>query len=190
MYLHETDLDLLLDHLDSDDEIAWLVEDGPGHWSAKAQHPPLSRPRYALWHVPSGPLPLDRGPDVEKGTIENPWEGWQEVRRAGSGVRTPYFGPNHAGVYWLNLLMPVFRPTQTDIGMSSFEWSGNRDAIFGKPAAKATELHWRRLRRWVAKNARRVPRFGDINGPRAEIFAFPAALHAMECGASRAGNPF
>lgn len=73
--------------------------------------------------------------------------------------------------------------------MSSFEWIGNHYRLIDQPAGADTEAHWKALRRWVSKQAKRGPRSGDLDGPHPEIFAFPAALEAMRAGATRAANP-
>ena len=192
MYLLRGDVELLVEHLDSDEEIAWLVGDGPGRWAAQPEHPPLEFPRYGLWHVPSGPLPLlaEGGSEAEDSLIEDPSSGWQE-KLAGADSETPYFGPGHPGVYWLNLRTTGGSTSRgAEIGMSSFEWIGNHYRAIGSPARPTTQRHWRRLRYWVAKHARRIPRIGRLNGPEPpEIYAFPAALSAINAGTKRASNP-
>jgi len=190
MYLHGTDVDLLVAHLDEDDELAWLVSTGPETWAARPQHPQLPERRFGLWHVTSGPLPL-LAPlgDGEDGWVEDPWTGWKE-RRPGADASTPYFGAGHPGIYWLNLrTSPDILGGGAPIGLSSLEWAGNRYRVLGRPATKATELHWRSLRRWVAKQGRRIPRAGDIDGLSPEVYAFPAALEAIRGGLPRAANP-
>jgi hypothetical protein len=190
MYLYGSDVDLLVAHLDEDDELAWLVSAGPGAWAAHEQHPPPMDRRYGLWHVPSGPLPL-LAPlgGGEDGWVDDPWKGWTE-RRQGADAGTPYFGPGHPGVYWLNLrTSPDILAGGAPIGLSSFEWAGNRYRVLGRPATKSTERHWRALRRWVGKQARRIPRTGPIDGSKPEIYAFPRALEAIHGGLPRAANP-
>lgn len=191
MYLFNADVDLLVDHLDEDQDLAWLASDGPGQWRATPRHPVLSG-RLGLWHIPSGPLPLV-GPDPTKGVadwVHDPFEGWRELR-AGADPSTPYFGPGHPGVYWLNLRSATDRGRRTaDIGLSSFEWIGNHYRVIGAAADPSTERHWKSLRRWVAKVATKIPRSGSIDGPGPEIWTFPDALNAITSGASREPNPF
>jgi hypothetical protein len=191
MYLLGPDVELLTERLDSDEEIAWLVTNGPGRWVARPEHPALDGDRYGLWHVPSGPLPLltDWGDDASDGLIENPWSGWQE-KLEGADSDIPYFGAGHPGVYWLNLRTSGGSASRgVEIGLSSFEWIGNHYRAIGSPAKQTTQRHWRRLRYWVAKRARLIPRIGRLNGPESEIYAFPAALSAIKAGAKRAANP-
>jgi len=174
MYLVNDDVSLLVEHVDSDTDLAWLAANGPGGWIATAHHPPLVG-RIGLWHTPSGPLPLLSADPVERAVdwIHDPWSGWQE-RRAGRHPTTPYFGAGHPGVYWLNLRTDPDRPGKTgEIGLSSFEWIGNHYRPIGSSSDPSTERHWKALRRWVGKVAVKVPRAGDVDGPAPEIFAFP-----------------
>jgi len=189
MYLAGADVAVLVEHFDADPIIAWLVGRGPGQWIAQPRHEQLSR-RMGLWHIPSGPLPL-LASDWRKGQedwVTDPWRGWTE-RRAGADPTVPYFGPGHPGVYWLTLRAPASLNPGEQIGMSTVEWIGNRYRSIEEPAP-ATEAHWKALRRWMAKVARRIPRAGDVDGPHREVFAFPAALEAITSGAHRVSNPW
>jgi hypothetical protein len=196
MYLHAIDVKIVLDRLDGDKELAWIIPRGPGRWIAVPKHPRLAGyeyGRYALWHVPSGPLPLIASQGqarTSEAWIDDPWKGWNELR-PGADPQVPYFGAGHSGVYWLNLRVAA-SPVEglARIGMSSFEWIGNHYRIIGRPAEKATELHWKRLRSWAGRNAERIPRSGPVDGPGAEIYAFPTALRAIRAGATRSPNPF
>ncbi len=75
MYLLDKDVEFLNDWLDQEEEIAFLISNGPKTWIAKKEHNSLSDmgiqlfgdghnfaiPNYAeynLWHIPSGQLPL------------------------------------------------------------------------------------------------------------------------------------
>lgn len=183
MYLLGSDVGILLDHLDEDDELAWIVG-GLGEWRASARRLGAVGPRTALWHVPSGPLPLPSeemmGPH---GWIEDPWQGWSERRITDPDV--PWFGPSSPMYYWLNLRTTEHGP----IPISSFEWIGNRYRLIGRAADPATARHWRAVGRWVAKVGVKIPRSGPLEGPRPEIFAFPAAMKAIEAGRGRESHP-
>lgn len=52
LYLMGDDVDLLISHFSEDDEVAWLVSDGWGRWTAKEQVEELYE-RTVLWHWPS-----------------------------------------------------------------------------------------------------------------------------------------
>jgi hypothetical protein len=187
MYLAGDDVELLAQHFDDDPDIAWLTCRGPNRFVAVDRHESLGV-RTGLWHTPSGPLPLLlQGADDS--WIDDPCQGWTDLTGASDSV--PYFGPGHPGVYWLNLRkVPAQLRANVQIGLSSIEWIGNHYRSIGNAPASVTEAHWRALRRWVNKVAPRIPRTGDFDGPRPEVFAFPAALEAIAKGASRDAMPF
>jgi hypothetical protein len=191
MYLDAADLAVLKSDLDEDQEIAWLVGQGTSRWKAVSRIHELSDGDRLLWHVPSGPLPLlpaSIGGETEP--ILDPWAGWTE-RRPGANRSTPYFGPGHPGVIKLNIQLHP-RPNRVDppgaIGMSGFQWIANYYRSSGKPAAATTQKWWSRLRASVKRQARLIPRGGPIDGPHAEIWAFPSALAAIASGRPRASN--
>lgn len=191
MYLLNEDVSLLVEHLDSDADLAWLAPNGPGCRIATVHHPPLAS-RMGLWHTAAGPLPLLSADPAEKALdwIHDPWSGWQG-RRAGRDPKTPYLGAGHPGVYWLNLRTDPDRPRKTaEIGLSSFEWIGNHYRQIGSAPDRSTERHWKALRRWVGKVAVKIPRAGAADGPGSEIFAFPEAFTAVGTGTTRKANPF
>src|SRR5262245_46034700 len=100
-YADEKDFRILLNFLNDHPDIAFIVSNGPHRWRAERKVPRLKR-ESALWHVPSGPLPLLYPPPSEKEErIRNPWEGWKELF-PGADTNSPYFGPGHPGIIWLN----------------------------------------------------------------------------------------
>jgi hypothetical protein len=186
MYLVHEDLPTLIELVGED--IAFIVADGERRWRATLDRSRPLRLRTALWHVPSGPLPLLRSsPDLPVGKVADPWAGWTE-ERTGADATTPYFGTGHPGVFWLNLRIPGSRPGSV-CGLSSFEWIGNRYSIIGSPAPLVTAKRWEKLRRQIKKNAHKVPRGGRSEATPAEIWAFPGA-YALLGEAGRAdANP-
>lgn len=199
MYLLPPDIELLNNWLNQENEIAFLVADGPGKWIAQNSRTishdidtqvamrghSFLRPDYVeynLWHVPSGPLPLlTQG--LTDGLIQDPWQGWTELR-GGQNPRIPYFGAGHPGIIHLELkLYP-----SAEIPMSNFGWIGNHYRISGSAADKSTEYFWKRLRRVIKKMATQIPR-ANYAGGKNEIFAFPAALQDIKNGRPCALNP-
>jgi hypothetical protein len=192
MYLYERDFEALIQHLDSDEELAWIVPAGSGRWIARktllwsADRP---RSRHVLWHIPSGPIPLADPGGVAADWVHDPWNGWRE-RHTGADPDVPWLG-DPPGVYHLNLRFASNdEQGKTEIGMSSFEWIGNYWRVLGRRAEPSTQRHWRRLTYWARSHSQRIPREGPLDGPRAEIYAFPEALTAIRDGARRALNPF
>ncbi len=189
MYLEKNDLPLVQGWLNEDLEIAYLVSDGPKRWRASKTVEKLTDGVYTLWHIPTGPLIL-LPPKDEKfnGVISDPWKGWNELR-TGADPTKPYFGPGYVGVLDLDIRTNS-KVEPEKIGISSFGWIGNYFSVLGNKADPATKLWWEKLKKWAKKNATKIPRIGPVDGPKAEIWAFPHALKAIQTGKPRRDNPF
>jgi hypothetical protein len=187
LYADETDIPELASWLNADDDVAFIAADRPRCWKAVSSVDAITGGRYCLWHVPSGPLPLLGDGPVQDNHVPDPWAGWTEMR-TGADPRTPYFGPGHPGVIWLNP-RPAGYSRPGAVGLSSFEWIGNHYRLIGSPAPEATEKWWQRLRRSVKKVAIRVPREGPCNGPHPEIWAFLSAYQRFLQGVPWDPNP-
>ena len=184
LYANSDDFDEIREWLNSEESVGFLVSCGPKKWVAVNKLDAWTSPRIALWHIPSGPLPLlAEEPSAEDGEIADPWSAWTE-RRTGADPTTPYFGAGHPGVIWFNL-----HSSNGRIGLSSFEWIGNHYQIIGSAANPDTEKWWRRLGRRIKRDAVRVPRSGPVDGGKPEIWALPSALSAIKAGAKRDSNP-
>lgn len=181
MYLTDPDATVLIDILVQDPEIAFLVSDGPKRWRAVKDVVASEIDKVALWHVPSGPLPLlasaFEDPDQH---VQDPWLGWTE-ERTGADPDRPYFGAGHPGIIWLNLCTSP-KDQGSCCGLSSFSWIGNHYRIIGSPAMPSTEAWWKSLRRRVVKLSDRVPRQQLSSLLPAEIFAFPCAYALLKAG--------
>jgi hypothetical protein len=187
-YADEEDFIVVHDHLNQDEEIAFIVSDAPRRWRATHTIPHMEGVLLCLWHVPSGPLPLlQLHPSEAVDSIADPWSGWTELR-TGADKSCPYFGAGHPGIIWLNH-RPKSKRMSDGIGLSSFEWIGNRYSPIGSPAPEVTAKFWRRLRRWAKRSAVIIPRTGALNGAGPEIWAFPSALAAFRSGRGRDSNP-
>jgi hypothetical protein len=187
LYVDNADLQQLLSWLNSDEEIAFIVSDGPKRWKAVSSLDKFGRGCYCIWHLPSGPLPLLGLGTIKDSEVPDPWAGWTELR-TGADPDTPYFGAGHPGIIWLNARPTACRNPKA-IGLSSFEWIGNRYRVLGRPAAETTEKWWQRLRKSVKKVSHRIPRVGPCDGPLPEIWAFPSAHVAILSGVPRDSNP-
>jgi hypothetical protein len=135
--------------------------------------------------VPAGRLPLVRGGGIAAGVIDDPWAGWTD-ERTGADPALPYFGAGDPAILWWNVRT---RGRGGGLGLSSFEWIGNRYAVLGTPAPATTESWWKRLLRGVARDAVKIPRNGPWDGESAEIWALPSALAAIRSGVPRDDNP-
>lgn len=186
IYATGQDLRNIFTFLNKENEVAFLVSDGPGRWIAKQQLAYESDTRYCLWHVPSGPLPLVRPNGQAEALVKDPWQGWRE-ERAGADPASPYFGAGHPGIIWLNA-RAVSNRKQDAIGLSSFEWIGDWYKTIGNATPEITEKFWERMSRRVKKGASLIPREGAWDGPNPEIWALPNALMKIKNGAGRDAN--
>jgi hypothetical protein len=185
LYMVEEDVPLLHARLNEDPEIAFFLRDGPDRWRATRQVDDLHG-KMMLWHIPGGSLPLlhYQGDDTR---IEDPFVGWHEGR-PGLDNSVPNFGPYCYVSFLLRIWVPGWNGLPKDvIDISSLSWPALR--VTSSPP-KTTRQWWRRLRKWVSLHARKVTRRGPLNGPRADIWAMPAALRAIEAGLERADNPW
>src|SRR5262245_40928521 len=132
-YADKKDLKSIEEYFNGHAEVAFIVPDGQRRWRAVETVSGLRRKSVALWHVPSGPLPLlQPNPSDRDGRISNPWKGWKELR-AGADRSSPYFGPGHPGVIWLSSNpRGIYKPG--NMGMSSLEWIGNHYSACGSRA--------------------------------------------------------
>ncbi len=194
LFLERSDAELLLQRLNEDDEVAFLIANGPKQWKAVKTLSALPDADYSLWHTLGAPLPmLVQGQFAPEGFVDDPWSGWTE-RCTGDDPTRPYFGAGHPSHVILNV------KTRTDgkphrlagevIGLSGFQWIGERYKSVGGPGAGPTKQWWNRLKHWVSKNAKKIPREGPVEGQHAEIWAFPSALASIAEGKHRAPNPF
>jgi hypothetical protein len=187
-YADHVDFAQIIDWLNNNDQLAFLVSDGPRRWRAISDLDSLTSSRVCLWHVPSGLLPLlHPNPRRDVSLITDPWSGWEELR-TGADPSTPFFGAGHPGVVWFNH-RPVSLRNGGGIGLSSYEWIGNHYRLTGNPATPATESFWKLLRKWTQKLSTRIPREGLLDGPRPEIYAFQSAHRAFKSGTQRDNNP-
>lgn len=204
LYLVHEDVEFLNDWLNQEEEIAFLVSNGPSKWIAEKQHDIIADMQqqnaegyingnylnYSLWHIPSGPLPLFGSgnnklrfhkEDWDESSIKDPWNGWTELR-AGADSEMPFFGA-HPGVIRLSIHLSQ----NNAIPMSDFQWIGNHYKIIGSTADRSTEKFWNKLRRMAKKIGTHIPR---ENKPeqKNEIYAFPSAhkqiLNGRPCTAN------
>ena len=190
MYLDKEDLVTVIELLNNDPEVAFIIQNGFNKrrkWIAVEKLYNYDLERYCIWHIPSGPLPLlvklallNEGEENNQ-IVTHPFEGWEE-KQTGGNKCDPYFGPGHVGIIWLN--------NRTDnpnkIGLSSFEWIGNYFRIIGSPAHESTEIWWKRLRKKINKMSKKI---GRDDNSKPEIFCLENALMKIENALERDINP-
>ncbi len=186
-YADESDFQPILDRLNTDEELGFILPAGRGRWIARARVAELPDGKYLLWHIPGGPLPLlSSSSKTDAATITDPFAGWIE-RRQGTDTSIPYFGsiPN------VFELRKAARGSEFpgSIGLSSFGWLGNHYRSLGIAASAATERWWRRMQRWVKQVAvQKIPRWDSPTPPAPEIWVFPGADTTIRAGAPRDAN--
>jgi len=177
IYALESDLQTIVDYLNEDPEIAYVIPDGPRRWRTVDRIDQFVAGHHALWHRPSGALPLVGSTEAEPDTpILDPDAGWEErLPSAISGQ--PFFG-SHPNVIWLHV--STGRPGV--VPMCAFGWIGDRYRAIGDGATPAANRWWRRLQRWIRNRAKIAPR-GSLgaSGP-VDVAAFPAALTQLQDG--------
>jgi hypothetical protein len=188
MYLNKTDVDELLEFLNDEDQIAYLVCTEPYCWKAVKTVDKLQNGETVLWHIPSGPLPLHTKAAATlnnnyKSWILDPFRGWANKDCVSDGVE-PYFGGCWPGVISLNIKLGA----EAEISMSCFTWIGNYFAMIGKPADRKTERYWQRLRRQIKKRSVPLSRSDDLVNSD-NIYTFKGALEEIKNGKKRALNP-
>jgi hypothetical protein len=189
IFVDERDAKLLVDWLNQEAEIAFLVSVGGGKWKAEASVADLKDGEYSLWHIESGSLPLWCGSHYQ-GTITNPWEGWTDLPLAESPTR-PISGVNCPGVISLTLHtrhQPYSKQELNELSVcngllmrekdimivSDFQWIRDR---YGS-APRQTHRWWRRLNYWVSRQAVRL----TPAGVRWSFWAFPSAFKKLKSG--------
>jgi hypothetical protein len=168
----EDDFKTILAYLSANPEVAFLIRDGPSRWRATPVLERVEADRTALWHVPSGPLPLLAATHGQPSDlIQDPWRGWNE-RYPGADKSTPYFGAGHPGIIWLHH-NPEGPGTRHGVGISEFSWIGNYYWMLGRRASPATERFWKDLRRWLVRQTK-------VQGSKGDSRAFPSAFARIQ----------
>lgn len=172
VYYEDSEIELLLNRLNEDEEVAWIVSNGPRRWKAQKSIDWLQAKQYAIWHIPSGALPLD----WEKSSlfvntfVEDPREGWTEKRR-GSDSSIPYFGAGHPGVFWIDhTLTRLSLQLPDSVKQVNLSWIGSHYSI----VHPFTQKWWQRMQRWVRKTATLDK---TLVG---SVLAFPLAYQTMK----------
>jgi hypothetical protein len=195
-FADEDDARLLLNHLNADTNIAFIIHDGPrwnetkrpatgeGFTEISCGHPdhhqrwravrPVDRfeatdcGEHTLWHVPSGPLPmLKAGRNEPNATVPDPWAGWVE-EHPNQHDDKPAFGEGLGPKVVIDLRLMTCHQ-DCPFTASEIQWQ------FPSPEARQW---WIRFEAWVAQNAVKLedPLGGDV------FWAFPSALRRLKGG--------
>ena len=195
VFLDEQDAQIFIARLNQDQEIAFIVPDGPNRWKAVSSVASLNDGDHSLWHVPGEPLTL-LGADGSKENIVDPWRGWtQQVTQSYQTV--PYFSADHPAEIRLSLYTrhrPYSEQERNELTyfngillgendymmVSSFYWIGN----YNGPAPRSTHQWWRRLKKWVEHEAVKLKPYNNFKSKfdRLNFWAFPSAFHKLKNG--------
>ena len=191
MYLDLDDLPMLEQFLNDDEQILFVVRTGESLFQTFKPFKLRPNMECTLWHLPCGKIPL-------------------ACRDAKGRITVDPCIPTASQLGAISLELQV-RPRKyqtlvpracgqlydlcnfdddSAIGRSDFGWIGNRFSSCSERPNKKTELWWNRLRRWISKNAIKIPFYGPIDGPRRDAWAFPAAYSAIKSGTPRSANSF
>jgi hypothetical protein len=190
MYLDVPDLLVVQEFLNAEEEIVFVLPSEHGNY-VKAKRVALQvNAGYTIWHLPSGDIPQDcRDPDGS--IVADPWAKWQvgAIRlrlEVCPGKYQTFIRRSSEQGYDL----ATFEDTSA-IGRSGFNWIGNRFSVIGEKANPDTMRWWKRLRRWVSGNAKKVTSYGPLHSEDSglEVWAFPAAYSALSRGRPRSINP-
>lgn len=204
-YADEDDFISIIERLNDDSEIAFILPCGNGKWIAKKQIEQLGKGDHCLWHIPGGEikqyiegekniisgvlrrlLNAPKKMSEKSGTVSNPWNGWKGPHESGK-IDVPFLG-NEPNIMQLTVNMTGIC-NDNAIGMSGFGWIANRYKAVGSPAHKTTVNWWNRLRRWIRKtSAAKITHLGPLDHPQPEIWAFSSAYEKIKNGKERDPN--
>jgi hypothetical protein len=179
-YALDGDFETLLQRLNDDEEVAFILRKSTGEWHATRTARRIDDGDTWLWHTMAGPLhafsrPRELGDVMRRGAeIAFPWEGWRAREL-----------PCEQGPETFQLI--VHRDAWPDdrIPLASLQWIGDRSALLGKRAAPETHRLWKRMHRWFATTGTGISRIGahDSKPPRGLLaYALPVAYGAIVQG--------
>src|SRR4029453_13622836 len=157
MYALAPELRTVIEHLNDDADVAFIMADGPANWRAVDRVQDLAAGHHALWLRQQGPAP----PVIS------------------STAGFPFFG-SHPAIVWFDV--PRFDQTAA-IPISAFGWIGDRYRTTGLAASPAARAWWRRLREWIRARTELVKRGGPGGTGPKDVAAFPEALALLRPGA-------
>lgn len=181
IYMYWADCDAVLDLLNSDEEIAFILATRLNYWQAFNRLEKLPVQNVSLWHIPSGPIPVIAHDDADV-LIKDPWTGWAGVPVRGDLDTPMLIGAAQPGVVRSTINHNSDGPLDI-LRVSYFSWSGNNaNARKGWPVSPQTERWWNRFRRKITSMATAVPAGGLGSDSRERVFALPCALEALQRG--------
>lgn len=181
IYGVESDASLILDLLNQDENIAFIVKDGDegnrSRWKAVREIAELPSWQH-IWFVSNTRLPLLWYEHRFLAFVEDPWHGWLEVMSSHDKA-TPYWGPC--------LFPSIFKlasnySIKNDcIQLSSVQWV-NEKGVVDESTEKEIRKWWRGFERKLAKISTKVSR---VPGGTPNAYCLPAAYELSLQGVTR-----
>jgi hypothetical protein len=194
IFADEEDAKVLLDWLNSEEEIAFIIpditQDSPQQkWKAIRTIDSFNDGKYSLWHISGGLLPFVNVPDSPQVVFDS-WKACIEQHASANSTKT-YFGLGHSAEIRLELWLRHHPYSETEkttlpvliswwmenkdlLAASDFQWIGNRY----EQAPQQTHRWWKRLKVFVARKAIRL----TPSGQRWSFWAFPSAFRKLKNG--------
>jgi hypothetical protein len=187
LYLNPVDGPLLLDWLNSGDEVAFVLANEGTAPRLTKNLPSLPPGDYFLFHksYPSIPTYRPRSKDDQSATEELYSLMKVQPPAPQSGVDL-----GHPAIFRICIRYTLRLANQNLIGLSHIAWIGNRYASEGLAASPESKRWWRRFNAWIARNARKISRSGPLDDipKNSGVWAFPSALKSISTGTPRADN--
>jgi hypothetical protein len=184
-FADEHDAPLLLERLNDDPEVSFLVDDagpivGGSEWTwsryrLMTRLPSIADGEHHLWHVAGHPFPSghervhpDPALSVIHFTLWSRHRPYAEDELQSLPARVSHWTKGH----------PF-------LASSHLSWLGNRYSIIGAPAHPATVKWWARLQRWMRSHATPLKVHSQVT-----FYAFPSALERLRAGVAYDANGF
>lgn len=177
MYMLRPDLDGLVQWLNEEPSVAWLVPDGEvNRWRAVVAVDAdlvASRSCTGLWFVESALT--TRGPTGDDLHITDPFAGWSEPPGVNGKPRDPPGDHNRTCVFRLEPRIAI--DSRWGLSRTALQWIGGQYSAIGRKPAAHEVAWWERLRRHVKAVAEPHP-----VKSRQRPWVFPAAAEAVRSG--------
>jgi len=188
-YAAEDDFIEILDFLNKDVDIAFIVNEKPKSFKAvETLTTEQFNSEFIIWHT-SASLPKqspknlssieliewNKNPEI----IEEPFLGWEYEGLTHKGF--PNFNNSPAIIQFEKTSMTDTFENGETIAQSSFSWVGNYFSIMGSKPDPVVQKWWNRFKRTIKKLSVQItnpaPRQNEFN-PKPYIYLLPAALSA------------
>ncbi|MES2824807.1 MAG: hypothetical protein V4732_14480 [Pseudomonadota bacterium] len=192
LYLTESDAKIIIDWVNADSDIAWIVKDSQigntYRWKAVNELHSVESKSYCLWFIGSGPLRIPSGSvNVKDVLVLNPFVGWEQTLKH-ELAEVPWFGAAAPETFHFTF-REFSKRNEHAIGRSGFNWIGNYFSVVGTVAPPECKKWWEKLKRFVKKNSVGVPWPGELGSGKVGAYAFPCAYKKLVEGCEKDVNP-